>query len=205
MLKLDIEFTIMASLLTASLVPLYIYREKIFSFKYKTGKLELFLQDIKIHLNKNHPKISFDYSIVEKAKKEKDIRITETLIVEDMVKQFYNYEYEKNTQKAVSKDKVWTGYEEKSITNPKLPSDWKERREVAWNREEKKCNRCGSSINLEDVSTTFAKDIDKGGGYNFENIIILCQDCNKVLHNTNQISTLASLNLHDKLMVFVQS
>jgi phage FluMu protein Com len=202
---LDIQFTIVASLLTACLIPLYIYREKIFSFKYKTGKLELFLQDLKIHLKQNHPKISFDYSIVEKAKKEKDIRITQTLIVEDMVKQFYNYKYEKNTQKAISKEKIWPGYEEKSLSNPKIPSDWKERRELAWSREKKKCNRCGNSIKLDDAHTTFAKDIDRGGGYNFENIIILCQDCNKVLHNTNQKSTLASLNLNDNLMVFVQS
>lgn len=200
---LDTTFVISSTLLIACLIPLYIYRQRIFSFAYKTGSLEFFIQDLKQHMQKEHPFITFDYSIIEKTKDEKDIRIRETLIAEDIINQFYYYEYEKNTQRGISRDKLWTGYEEKSFSNPKTPIDWQERRELAWQRDKNKCNRCGTDIKLEDVFTTFAKDIAKGGGYNFENIIILCSDCNKVLNSKNPKSTIASLNLNDELMKYV--
>jgi hypothetical protein len=200
---LDSTFIIFATLLIGGLIPLYIYRQRIFSFAYKTGSLEFFIKDLKQHMRENHPFISFEYSIIEKTKDEKDIRIRETLIAEDIVSQFYYYEYEKNTQKGIPRDKLWTGYEEKSFSNPKTPSDWQERRELAWQRDKNKCNRCGTNIKIEDVFTTFAKDITKGGGYNFENIIILCSDCNKVLNAKNPKNTIASLHLNEELMTYV--
>lgn len=201
---LDYSFTIYSSLLIACLIPLYIYRQKVFPFAYKTGPLEFFIQDLKSHMQKHHPKMIFDYSIIEKTKNEKDIRVRETLIVENIISQFYYYSYEKNTQKGIPREKLWTNYEEKSFSNPKTPNDWQERRELAWMRDENKCNRCGTQIKLDDVFTTFAKDIAKGGGYNFENIIILCSDCNKVLNTKNPKNTIASLNLNDQLMKYVK-
>ncbi|WP_122892743.1 HNH endonuclease [Arcobacter peruensis] len=201
---LDSTFVISSSLLIACLIPLFIYRKKVFPFVYKTGSLEIFIKDLKIHMNDNHPKINFDYSIIKKTKDEKDIRIRETLIVEDIINQFYYFEYQKNTQNGISRDKLWKGYEEKSFSNPKTPNDWQERRELAWQRDKNKCNRCGTKIKLEDVFTTFAKDISKGGGYNFENIIILCSDCNKILNAKNPKNTIASLNLNDDLMKLVR-
>ena len=203
-MKLDYTFVIYSSLLIACIIPLYIYRQKVFSFAYKTGSIEFFIQDLKTHMQNNHPKIPFNYSIIEKTKNEKDIRIRETLIVEDIISQFFYYKYEKNTQKGIPREKLWTGYEEKSFSNPKTPMDWQERRELAWQRDKNKCNRCGTKIKLEDVFTTFAKDIAKGGGYNFENIIILCSDCNKVLNSKNPKSSIASLHLNDTLMKYVQ-
>ena len=200
---LDSIFVLFSSLLIACLIPLYIYRQKVFPFVYKTGNLEIFLRDLKIHMQNNHPKIDFDYSIVQKTKNEKDIRIRQTLIVEDIINQFYNFEYEKNTQKGVAREKIWTGYDEKSYSNPKTPSDWQERRNLAWQRDKNCCNRCGTKIKIKDVFTTFAKDIEEGGGYNFENIIILCSDCNKVLNSNNPRSTIAALNLNDTLMKYV--
>jgi len=202
--KLDYNFILYSSLLIACLIPLYIYRQKVFAFAYKTGSLEFFIKDLKQHMQRNHPKITFDYSIIEKTKNEKDIRIRETLIIEDIINQFYYHKYEKNTQKAIPREKLWSTYEEKSFSNPKSPNDWKERRELAWIRDENKCNRCGTKIKIDDVFTTFAKDISKGGGYNFENIIILCSDCNKVLNAKNPKSSIASLHLNDTLMKYVE-
>ncbi|MBU3015871.1 HNH endonuclease [Poseidonibacter lekithochrous] len=201
---LDSTFIIYSSLIIACLIPLYIYRQKVFSFAYKTGSLEFFIKDLKQHMQRNHPKISLDYSIIEKTKDEKDIRIRETLIVEDIISQFFYHEYEKNTQKGISREKLWSTYEEKSFSNPKTPNDWIERRELAWIRDENKCNRCGMEIKLDDTFTTFAKDIAQGGGYNFENIIILCSDCNKVLNDKNPKNTIASLNLNDALIKYVE-
>ena len=200
---LDSVFVFYSILLIACLIPLYMYREKVFTTVYKTGPLDFFVQDLKNHMQK-HPKMIFDYSIIEKTKNEKDIRVRETLIVEDIVSQFYYYKYEKDTQRGIAKEKLWMGYEEKSYSNPKTPSDWQKRRTYSWTRDKNRCNRCGTEIKLEDVYTTFAKDISEGGGYNFENIIILCPDCNKVLNTKNPKNTISSLNLNDKLMNYVQ-
>ena len=103
---LDSTFVIYSSLLIACLIPLFIYRQRVFSFAYKTGSLEFFIKDLKQHMKQNHPKITFNYSIIEKTKEEKDIRIRETLIVEEIINQFFYHKYEKNTQKGISRDKL---------------------------------------------------------------------------------------------------
>lgn len=203
---LDIEFVIASTLLIASLLPLYIYRKKIFAFKYKKGdNFNLFIKDLKIHMTQHHPKIKIDYSIIGKTEDEKDIRVREALIVENIVQQFFNYPYKKETQNSIEKEKLWINYIEKSNTNPKYPNDWSQRKELAWKRDNKSCNRCGDTLSLNNTFSTFVKEIKDGGGYNFENIIILCSDCNKILNSTNPKNTISSLNLNDKLMLFVKA
>lgn len=202
---LDVKFIILASLLTASIIPLYIYREKVFAFAYKSGSIEPFLDLVKNYMKQEHPKIPIDYSIVERTKEEKDIRIRETLIVEDVVSQYFNYEYEKQTQGSVSKDKLWTGYNEKSTHNHKTPSDWPQRKELAWARDNHKCNRCAKTTQLKDSVSIFVKDIEEGAGYNIENIITLCSDCNRILTSKNSKNTMSNLLIMDKLMGFVES
>lgn len=201
---LDLEFIIYSSLLIGILIPLFIYRKKILKYNKTNGEFNLFIKDLRLHLSNHHPKINFDFSIIDKTLNEHDLRTRETIIVEDIVKQFINFEYEKRTQSPVDKDKLWVGYDEKSKSNPKLPTDWKQRKELAWMRENKKCNRCGNKITLKDSYTQFAKSIENGGGYNFENIIILCQDCNIILKSENN-DKLPALELYDKLMIFVKS
>lgn len=202
-MRLDSTFIILSTLLIGSLIPLYIYRKRVFPFAYRTGNLDLFIKDIKQYMKQEYPNLEIDYSIIKKTKDEKDIKVRETLIVENIINQFFYYAYEKNTQGTVSKEKLWTNYEKKSFSNPKFPSDWKERRALSWQRDNGKCNRCGTKMRLEDTFTTFAKDIDEGGGYNLENIIILCSDCNKVINSENPKNSIASLQLNDKLMLFV--
>lgn len=201
----NIEFLISSTILIGAIIPLYIYRKQIFKFAYKKGDLETFLKDLKLHMSKDHPKIRFEYGIVQKTKDEKDIRIRQTLIVEDIINQFFNYEYIKKTQKTVSSDKLWTGYKEKSKSNPKVPNDWTQRRKLAWERDNQCCNRCGCKTKFEDSHSCFVKEIENGGGYNLENIIVLCSDCNKILNSKNPTSTIASLQLNDRLMIFVES
>lgn len=202
---LDFKFIIASSILLAFIIPLYIYRKKVFAFAYKKGGIEQFILDIKLHMKKEHPKIPIDYSIIDETKNEKDIRIRETLIVEDIINQFYNHEYLKMTQAMVSKDKLWNNYNELSSNNLKVPSDWKRRRELAHSRDNEKCNRCGTKSKFENSHTIFVKDIKDGGGYNLENLITLCSDCNRILNSQNPKNTMSSLNLNDKLMVFVEA
>ena len=155
-------------------------------------------------MQKHHPKIDFDYSIIEKTKNEVNLKIRETLIVEDIINQFFNYDYSIKTQNDIPREKHWINYEEKSKSNPKYPSDWLLRKEFAWKRDNKSCNRCGNNLTLNESHTHFAKDIKDGGGYNLENIVILCVDCNKILNSQNPKNTISSLVLNDKLMVFVK-
>ncbi|BAK74201.1 HNH endonuclease [Arcobacter sp. L] len=204
-MRLDIEFVIYASILIACLLPLYIYRKKIFKKDFESnGDFNNFLKDLKFHMHKFHPKIHIDYSIVEKTKNEQNLHSRETIIIENVVEQFFNFEYKKTTQKSILRDKLWATYAEKSISNPKFPSDWQQRKEFAYRRDNRCCNRCGNNImNLNEAYTSFVKDIKDGGNYNFENIIILCVDCNKILNSTNPKDTLHSLILNDKLLKLI--
>ncbi|MDD2291663.1 MAG: HNH endonuclease signature motif containing protein [Aliarcobacter sp.] len=206
---LGADFSIFASLIIACLIPLYIYRKKIFSAKYESGDdFSIFLKDLKLYMQNHHPKIHIDYfSIIEKTKSELNLEIRETLIVEDVVKQFFNFEYYKKTQNAIPKERIWVNYEEKSLSNPKYPNDWPLRKESAWLRDNKCCNRCGITLDLKDMHTNFVKEIKDGGGYNLENIITLCTDCNRIINSTNLTNpknTMSSLMLSDKLMFFVK-
>jgi hypothetical protein len=205
-LILDFTYVFYSSFIIACLLPLYIYREKIFSKNYKNNEgFPLFLKDLKEHMSNFHPKIAINYSIIEKTANEPDLDLRETLIVENVVEQFFNYPYSKKTQNDIPREKHWINYEEKSISNTKYPSDWPLRKEFSWKRDNKCCNRCGNNLNLKDSHTCFVKDIKDGGGYNLENIITLCIDCNKVIHSQNPKSTMSSLVLNERLMSLINS
>lgn len=203
---LDIEFIIYGCLIIIALLPLYIYTKKLLSSSSSfSGDFDSFIKDVKVHMENFHPKIKIDYSIVEKTKNEPNLKFRETFIVESVIEQFFNYEYSKTTQKSVSKDKVWANYDEKSVSSPKLPSDWQQRKELAWRRDNMNCNRCGCHlVSLNNVYTTFVKDIKNGGSYTLENIIVLCVDCNKIVNSTNDKNTIDSLVLTDKLFSLIK-
>ncbi len=203
-MNLDISFNIASGLLILCLLPLYIYRKQILKKFTKSDSFHLFVNDVKSYMSKYHPKIQIDYSIIEKIKIEENTIIRENIIVENILQQFFDYPYKKKTQKSIPKEKLWATYIEKSISNQKYPNDWAQRKEFAWKRDNKSCNRCAKILTLDNTFSTFAKDIKDGGGYNFENIIILCSDCNKILNSTNPKSTISSLILNDKLMSFVE-
>ncbi|MGM0519644.1 MAG: HNH endonuclease [Campylobacterota bacterium] len=202
-MNLDIKFIVASLILLSSIIPLYIYREKIISIVYTKGSIKEFINDIKLHMNKYHPFIPINYAIIKKSENEKDIKVRQTIIVENIITQFINYDYEKMTQGTVSKDKLWSGYEKNSVSSTQKPGDWKARRELAWNRDEKRCNRCGQTIELNDSNINFVKNIEDGGGYNVENLLVLCSDCNKVI-NIEDIKP-SSLEVQDRLMFYVQS
>ena len=204
-MRLELDFIIYASLLIASLLPLYIYRKRIFTAKYSDDGFSFFIKDLKLHMSEYSPKIKLDYSIIEKTQNEQDLRVRETLIVANIIERFFNHNYQKRTQESVPRDKLWSSYIEKSNTNPKFPNDWTQRKEMAWKRDNKCCNRCGNKISLEAAYTCFVNDIKDGGGYNVENIIILCSDCNKIINSTNPKNTIFSLSLNDSLMIYVKS
>lgn len=200
-MKLGTEFVVSGVAIIACLLPLYVYRKRIFAFYYAEEDVNLFLQDVKNYLKREHPRVRFNYdNLLQKTKNEKNLRIRETIIIENLVNQFFIHPYKKTTQLDVGQDKHWTAYHEKSKNNPKYPNDWTLRKKLAWDRDHQQCNRCGNKMKLEDSLTLFVKNIEDGGGYNFENIITICSDCNKVLSSQNPVQTQKSLILTEKLM-----
>ena len=199
---LDVTFVIFGSLIILALIPLYIYRKEIYKRFAKKGNIKTFLRDVDAYLTAHYPKIRFEYSILKDLDDELDIKRKEILIVEDLVRQFAYQEYELSTQKTVPKDKLWNGYDQNSklIKDNKLPIDWPQRKEAAWFREEGKCNRCGTKSKLVDTNVLLAKQMRNGGGFNLENLVILCNDCSRVIKSANLEKTRKDLNILDNLM-----
>ena len=203
-MNLDLDFNILGSLIILALIPLYIYRKEIYHRFYKTGNTKNFLKDLDVLLNTQYPKIKFDYSHIAKKVEleEKDIRIKETLIVEELVKQFANQEYQLSTQKSITKEKIWSSYEHNSklLKDNKFPVDWSQRKEAAWVRDRNRCDRCGTKVKLLDSHALLAKQMRDGGGFNLENIVILCSDCTRIVKSSNIERTAKDLNILDDLM-----
>lgn len=195
---LEYDFIFFGSLIIMSLLPLYIYRKNIFYFYYEKEDISSFISDLQIYLDKNIPNISFNYDILTKVKDEKDSRIKQTLIIEDMILQFNNYEYSTTTQETVSNTLLWSSYENDSrVLKNRAPTDLIRRKELAWRRDGESCNRCGQKIKLLESHISFAKNIEDGGTYHFENLAILCNDCYRI-NNSN--SYICDLHLENTLM-----
>ena len=154
----DLDFIILSSVILACVLPFYIYKEKIFKRKIKAENegFPLFLKELKLYMREHHPKINIDYRIVEKTKNEENSELRQTLIIESVIKQFFNFPYVKETQNTIQREKLWMNYEEKSKSNPKYPSDWALRKEFAWRRDNKYCNRCGQELTINETYTSFS-------------------------------------------------
>lgn len=205
---LDLKFIFAGLFIILILIPLYIYRKEIYNRFYKQGNIKQFLKNIDAYLSTTYPKINFNFSKLEESvEEEKDIRLKETLIVEELVRQFAYYEYDLNTQATVPKEKLWSSYDTNSklVKDNKLPVDWHQRKEAAWIRDKNKCNRCGTNVKLVDAQALLAKQMKNGGGFNMENIVILCQDCSRIMKSANLERTRKDLNILDNLMRKVTS
>ena len=183
--------------------------KKMFSPKEDTkiDEFEIFLEILESYMKTNHPKIKIDYSVSKHFENETNLKVRKSLMIENIVKQFQNFEYIKTTQKSIPKDKIWNGYNLNSATNFKYPVDWLKRKEFVYRRDKGCCNRCGKFLaELTDVHTAFAKEIKDGGTYHFENIIILCFDCYKIVDfNQNDSKGNLHISLNDKLLDLVKN
>lgn len=201
-MNLDIKFVFFGFIIIFALIPLYIYRKEIYKRFAKKGNIKIFVKELDAYLSYHHPRINFEFSILERIDKDEDYRTNQILIVEDMVRQFAYYEYELSTQTGIAKSKLWSGYEQGSLLQKdnKLPNDWSKRKEAAWSRDGGKCNRCGTKIDVADANALLAKQMKNGGGFNLENIVILCNDCARVIKSSNIDKTRKDLNILDNLM-----
>lgn len=183
--------------------------KKIFFSKenFESVEFDMFIEILESYMKSNHPKIKIDYSVSKDFKNETNLKVKKSLMIENVVKQFLNFEYTKTTQKSIPKDKFWQGYNLNSVTSFKYPTDWLKRKEFVYRRDDRCCNRCGKVLNeLTDVHTAFVKEIKDGGTFHFENIIILCFDCYKIVDfNQNDSKGNLHISLNDKLLDLVKN
>ena len=58
----------------------------------------------------------------------------------------------------------------------------------------------GLKIDLSNSNALLVKQMKDGGGFNLENIVILCHDCTKIVKSSNLDKTTKDLVLLDKLV-----
>ncbi|RBQ29827.1 HNH endonuclease signature motif containing protein [Aliarcobacter vitoriensis] len=171
---------------------------------HKSDNFDVFFDLVNSYLKREHPKISFDLSIDDKFLKEENLKIKKTLFIDKIVKQFIDFEYTKKTQETVKKELLWSGYGINSSPNIKKPQDFLRRKELAFFRENGVCNRCGNKMEkITDSHTFLIHNFEEGGGYNIENIAILCFDCNKILTNEDKNIFELHLKIRDDLYDFI--
>ena len=202
-----IFITLIVLTLILILIALYFYKKNPEKQTSKTNQnFDLFLKDVKLYMEKFHPKIDINYSIIERNKKKKKEKLREVVVIENIVEQFCKYPYKKTAPIITQKEHFWIGYEKNSLPSLKVPMDWQQRREFIFKRDNKCCKRCGFFISdLDDAHIDFINDVKNGGGYHFENLITLCNDCHKVLKSSDYEHTLHILSLNEKLLDFIKN
>lgn len=198
-MNLGIDYSILASIITISFLPLYIYRKKVFKFLYKND-LSIFFHDLKTYINESYPKINFDYSKIDFKDTKIEPNQHKILIIEEVLNQYINHNYIKKTQTNIKKELLWTSYEIDSEPKKQAPKDLAKRKELVISRDHNKCNRCGKSIKINTSMLVLIKNIDKGGTYHFENLTILCNDCYRLENSKNPTNILRELNIYDILV-----
>jgi len=200
-MNLGFDFVIYSLISLSALIPLYVYRDKIFKFLYKSSNFESFLTELKKLLISNHPFIPFDFLIVEKTKNENNPKTRQVLVIEDILSQFAEFEMLITTQSTVEKEFLWQTYENDSLPKKdKLPKDWLRRKDITWKRDKCQCTRCGLKTSLNDAQLYILKDIENGGTYHFENLLSVCNDCYRILNTDNLGKTMKYLNITETLM-----
>lgn len=194
---LGLDYTILSLIIIAFLLPLYIYkyRQKVFKFYYNKNNSTYFLKDLQIYLRNTYPKINFDFSRIDSINKSNSPDLSRLLIIEDITKQFIDLEYIKRTQKTVAKNILWGSYEKESNPQNSTANNLLRRKDLVLKRDNYKCNRCGKPIKMDTSMLLFIKDIENGGTYHFENLSVLCIDCNKIIHSENPEKLIKDLNI----------
>ena len=192
---LGLDYTILSLIIVSFLLPFYIYRKRVFKFYYNKSDSAYFLKDLQIYLKNNHPKINFDFAKIDSIYKSNPPELSKLLVLENIAEQFINFEYVKRTQKAVSKDILWGSYEKESNPKNSTANNLLRRKEIVLRRDNYRCNRCAKPIKLDTSMLLLIKDIEDGGTYHFENLTVLCIDCNKVIHSQNPERLIKDLNI----------
>ena len=174
--------------------------KSLFSKSDDLEKYEIFVNLLKNYLENYYPKILFDFSNKNRLQKEFNLDLQKSFLIESLIKQFIEFDYKKITQNSVKRELTWEGYGLNSTPNKKVPNDFIRRKEIIFLRDKQICNRCGNKIEkVNQAYISFIKDVEFGGGYNVENLALICVDCNQVLSNKDKAYKDILLPLKDKL------
>ncbi len=184
----------------------YYFRNEIKKLFYKDTEYDIFINELKEYLIVHYTYISFNLDIIENSKSELNPNTRKYIIIDDIVNQFAKIELD-NTRypKSTPNNLHWDGYTFNCEPNKKkLPIDWKLRKNALLTRENQKCFRCGNSINLNNTQIYLIKSLENGGKYFLENLIPICNDCNKILTLPSSNRNIKSLNIKDNLYHLVK-
>ena len=166
----------------------------------KLDKFQLFLDLVNSYLKREYPSINFDLSFYKDKKEEDNLKVQKATLIAEVIRQFADFHWEKKTQKSVKKEILWSGYGVNSQPNKKIPQDFLRRKELVFFREEGICNRCGNIMDkIQKSSIILAQESGKNGGYNIENLILLCSSCYNLTQNQDKSFSEIPLRIRDDL------
>ena len=166
----------------------------------KLDKFQLFLDLVNSYLKREYPSINFDLSLYENNEEQDNLKIQKVMLIHEVIRQFADFKWEKRTQKSVKKDLIWSGYGINSQPNKKIPQDFLRRKELVFFREQGTCNRCGNVMDkIQKSSIILAQESDENGGYNVENLILLCSNCYNLIQNQDKSFSEIPLRIRDDL------
>lgn len=198
---LGLDFIFFSSILILILLPLYIYRKKVFKFLYDNDNLELFLKDFQNYCKIIFPKIKLDLTRIDINDKTIKPEVQKMLAIEYVLNQYIDYTYIKRTQVNINRDLLWGSYELDSIPKKSsTPADLTKRKELVISRDKEKCNRCGKNIKSNSSMLLLIKPVKNGGTYHFENLTVVCTDCYKIINSKNPSKILKDLTIYDTLV-----
>ena len=166
----------------------------------KLDKFQLFLDLVNSYLKREYPSINFDLSFYKDKKEEDNLKVQKATLIAEVIRQFADFHWEKKTQKSVKKEILWSGYGVNSQPNKKIPQDFLRRKELVFFREEGICNRCGNIMDkIQKSSIILAQESGENGGYNIENLILLCSSCYNLTQNKDKSFSEIPLRIRDDL------
>ena len=166
----------------------------------KLDKFQLFLDLVNSYLKREYPSINFDLSFYKDKKEEDNLKVQKATLIAEVIRQFADFHWEKKTQKSVKKEILWSGYGVNSQPSKKIPQDFLRRKELVFFREEGICNRCGNIMDkIQKSSIILAQESGKNGGYNIENLILLCSSCYNLTQNKDKSFSEIPLGIRDDL------
>ena len=166
----------------------------------KLDKFQLFLDLVNSYLKREYPSINFDLSFYKDKKEEDNLKVQKATLIAEVIRQFADFHWEKKTQKSVKKEILWSGYGVNSQPSKKIPQDFLRRKELVFFREEGICNRCGNIMDkIQKSSIILAQESGENGGYNIENLILLCSSCYNLTQNQDKDFSEITLRIRDDL------
>ena len=166
----------------------------------KLDKFQLFLDLVNSYLKREYPSINFDLSFYKEKKEEDNLKVQKATLIAEVIRQFADFHWEKKTQKSVKKEILWSGYGVNSQPSKKIPQDFLRRKELVFFREEGICNRCGNIMDkIQKSSIILAQESGENGGYNIENLILLCSSCYNLTQNQDKSFSEIPLRIRDDL------